>query len=88
MTTKITKYKTGIFSELLDKSVFSLKNGEVLLGATRSWRRKFLRKFSEKKVRFCKKLGVLGLRGKMYTVGLVLGFWMKNGVFFPGKNPQ
>jgi hypothetical protein len=61
---------------------FSLKNGEVLLGATRSWRRKFLRKFSEKKMSFCKNLGVLGLRGKMYTVGLVLGFWTKNGVSF------
>jgi hypothetical protein len=52
-------------------SQFSLKNVEVLLGATRFWRRKFLRKFSEKKWRFCKKIGSPEIKGKMYTVGLV-----------------
>jgi hypothetical protein len=61
---------------------FSLKNDEVLLGATRSWRRKFLRKTSKKIMIFCKKIGSPGIEGKMYTVGLVLGFWTKNGVYF------
>ncbi len=69
-------------------SQFSLKNGEVMLGATRSWRRKFVRKFFEKKFRFCKKLGVLGWGGRTYTVGLVLGFLDEKWVFFPGNNPQ
>jgi hypothetical protein len=28
------------------------------------------------------KIGSPGMEGKMYTVGLVLGFWTKNGVSF------
>jgi hypothetical protein len=67
---------------------FSLKNGEVLLGATRSWRRKFLRKFSEKKMSFCKKIGSPGIEGKNVHCRLSFEFLDEKWGFFPGNNPQ
>ncbi len=36
----------------------------------------------QKEIEFLLKIGSPGIEGKMYTVGLVLGFWTKNGVSF------